>query len=200
MWAKRIGQYPGAYPNQTQMLISTIGLPGSGKTTIGKLVAAKFGMDFVQSGDVARKLAETNDAVAKELANGRLAPRDAMNKAMEDHIRDNTVLDGYPRYMAQLADLYRVSRNKGLLQVQNPIIFLWVHADPEDVWLRLSARNRADDTPMAIAQRIDTFQTETRPVLEYLFSREENVVFVAEGISVSERARNAINYIQDQWT
>lgn len=182
------------------MLIGTLGRPGSGKTTAGKIIAARLGLDYVGAGDVARKLAETDEETAAELAAGRIAPPAKMRLAMEAEIRDETLLDGFPRYLEQLADIYRIATHGGFGPPREPILFVWFDCSPEQAMSRLLKRDRSDDRPEQIIQRLSNFRIKTAPVLEYLMDRvPEQVVFVPESFSAAEAATIALNYISDQY-
>lgn len=172
-------------------MIVILGRPGAGKTTLGKNLAERWSTKHVAAGDVARELAKTDPEVAAELEAGRVAPRDKMNEAMFKFIIENRgegiILDGFPRYIAQLLDLYKAT--SGVFSV----IYLTV---PREVALyRLLARQRSDDTLAAINNRLDTFESETTPVIEWLSRRHFRRTHAIEGTlppeKVSELARLA---------
>jgi adenylate kinase family enzyme len=182
------------------MIIGTIGRPGSGKTTAGKIIASRLGLAYVGAGDVARKLAETDDETAAELAAGRIAPPRKMKEAMEKEIRDEVLLDGFPRYMEQLTDIYRIANDHRLGMPKEPILFVWFDVSPEQAMSRLLKRARTDDQKEQIIQRLSNFRIQTRPVIEYLLDRvPDQVVFVPEVFSPAEAATVALNYIKDQF-
>lgn len=171
------------------MLIFTLGPPGSGKTTASKLLAEQLTLQYVGAGDVARKLAETDEETRDLLARGQMAARGKMNLAMSEVIRrPGKVVDGYPRYMEQLADLYRV--------VSVRPIFIAFGASNHVLINRLEGRGRSDDTFANINNRLSNYFAETEPVIDYLAHRGERVLTLnTEHRSPDSCARAAATFI-----
>lgn len=181
------------------MIISTLGLPGSGKTTASKIIAERLGLKYIGAGDVARTLAMRDEETRIELDNGRIAPPVKMREAMLAAIEPNSILDGYPRYMEQLADLYyQVSQFHHLeRQTLINIVFL---CDPTHARDRLLVRGRGDDQEKQIYQRIENYRTGTLPVVNYLgVNYTDTTVFVPEQRCAHDAAKVALDYIQDNW-
>lgn len=81
------------------MLLSMSGLPGSGTTTVSKLLAGHYGVDLVNAGDVFRGLAKEHGMTLAEF--GKLAESDASIDVMIDErqkeiasTRDDIILEG----------------------------------------------------------------------------------------------------------
>lgn len=177
------------------MIISTLGLPGSGKTTASKYIANRLGMAYVCAGDISRALAETDPDVAHELAHGRITPRAKMREAMLDSLRPQTVLDGYPRYWEQLADLYYAARPH--MDCLISVVFL---CDPANAIERLRKRGRDDDSDNNIFQRIENYRQQTLPVVNYLATNKmDHTIFVPEQTCAHDAAEFAIKFIKDNW-
>jgi adenylate kinase family enzyme len=177
------------------MIISTLGLPGSGKTSASTYLAELLAYNYVGAGDVARKLAETDEETAFELSMGRIAPPTKMREAMIEKFQPATVLDGYPRYWEQLADLYYFTRRRAM-----PLIFVAFQCELAEAVRRLEKRARADDTRYQIGVRVDTYRNQTLPVLSYLMQNHgDNVVNIPQQAGPRDAAIMAYNYINDQW-
>lgn len=157
------------------MQIALMGPPGSGKTTVGKHVADKYGIPYISSGDIARELAEADPTTALSLKAGSMAPEESMRalikKRLEKAMADSGgfVVEGFPRTIAQ----YIALRMWGLMPV-----FMWMELGEADCLERLILRARTDDTPDAIARRLETYRSETRPVLRLL--EESNPVTILD--------------------
>jgi CMP/dCMP kinase len=69
------------------MLIAISGVPGSGKTTVARLVAATLGLEHVYAGDMFRRQAEERGLSLQEYL--RLAETDpSIDRALDDRMRE----------------------------------------------------------------------------------------------------------------
>lgn len=155
------------------------GAPGSGKGTQGRILGRIPGFFHCACGDVFRSLdlhSELGRTFYEYSSRGELVP-DEVTVALWQHWLDTTVLthqfepssqclilDGIPRNVPQariLADRLNVLR----------IVHL-VCRDKKQLYDRMKRRalreNRYDDaSDRTIEQRLEVYQEETRPVLEY---------------------------------
>ncbi len=92
------------------MFLIIMGPPGSGKGTQAKLLAEKYQISHISSGDIFRQAMEINDELGKELQlainKGQLVPDELTNKIVErrllkDDCHKGFILDGYPRTIGQ---------------------------------------------------------------------------------------------------
>lgn len=139
------------------------GPPGSGKSTLGRSIAREMGLHFISSGDIARKLAATDESTHTALQAGLMAPEEIMRDEIHVAIKEATmlsgpgfVLEGFPRTIAQAICLRK--------WLKEPPRFIRILLDPTDCVDRLLERARKDDTPDNIARRLKTWDTETMQV------------------------------------
>lgn len=161
------------------MRMLLIGAPGAGKGTQAELIAERFAITHISSGDLLRWHVTEGTSIgraAKEfLTRGDLVP----DAVVMDMLRKPTVaasqsggyvLDGFPRTVDQAKAAYETARGLGV--AVEVAIFLEVR--PEELTRRLLARGRGqDDTPDVIAHRLEVFEAKTRPMLDYYAQREE---------------------------
>lgn len=172
-----------------------IGPQGSGKgTQIEKLKTVLEADDErrrvvdIQTGRRFRALAarqETfaEDKVAATLDKGSLQP-DFLSavlwgQAMVDQLdpKSHLLIDGFPRTVAQIADLEDAFHffERGQVDVINLVT-------PEEVVRkRMQGRARADDTENSIEERLRWYREDTLPVVEYYRYREEATVHDIDG-------------------
>jgi adenylate kinase len=80
------------------------------------------------------------------------------------------VVEGFPRTIAQ----YIALRMWGTMPV-----YLWMNLGEAECLERLVLRARDDDTPDAIAKRLETFRDETIPILKLLQEADQVEVLTA---------------------
>ena len=160
------------------MNLIILGPQGSGKGTQAKLLAEKFGLTHLSSGDLLRAEAasgsEKGKIIANLLAKGDLLPFETVLEVLEPAIKQaksGFILDGTPRNISQTEALdHLFGENKIQL---DKVIYLSLPA--EDSLTRLLKRaqieHRADDTPETIKHRLEVYEKETAPVLDYYRSR-----------------------------
>jgi adenylate kinase len=154
------------------MNLVILGAPGSGKGTQAKILAEKANLKHVSSGDLLREAVERQDELGKEveaiMAEGKLVPDQTVLRLVRDAIleygdREGWILDGYPRTGLQAEALEDVLSSAR--EVIDAVIYLEVEADA--VIERLEKRGRKDDTADTIKKRLEVYEKETMPVLEF---------------------------------
>lgn len=159
--------------------ILLFGAPGSGKGTQGKILGSIPNLFHFACGDAFRNL-RIEDPMGRQFiefsSKGQLVPDDttialwAKNiKASTvdgefDPVRDTLVLDGIPRNVNQARILHNTLDVKA--------VFFLSCADQGKMIERLQRRalreNRLDDANLdVIKRRLDTYEHETKPVLDY---------------------------------
>ena len=157
------------------MNLLVLGPQGAGKGTQAKRISAEYGIPHVSTGDMFRALDESTELGRKVKAimdAGTLVPDDVTiamirERLAEPDAQDGFVLDGFPRNLAQAdaLDDMLASIGRGL----DAILFFDV---PDEVGLeralsRAKLESRSDDTPQAIATRLETYHRETEPIVEH---------------------------------
>ena len=162
------------------MRVLMLGAPGSGKGTHGARVAARYGVPHVSTGELLRQqiAARTElGRIAKPyMTRGDLVPDDLVLSMVVDRLIDPVpaagyVLDGFPRTVPQAKAAYEVAKEAGL--TLQAVVCLEISHD--ELIARLEARGRhhgrADDTTDTIKHRIDVYEEQTLPLLDYYTGR-----------------------------
>ena len=144
-------------------MVILFGLAGSGKSTQGQILAKKRGMTWLSVGQVLRDTGEFDEI----LKAGKLVDDDMVIKLMNREIRKirdqggDVILDGFPRdeYQAKW-----VAKN-----LSNEISrAVFIEVPKEELWARIEARGRADDTREAIERRFGIVEQNIYAILEIL--------------------------------
>ena len=175
------------------------GRQGAGKGTQCSRLIEHYGIVHISTGDMlrgavaagtemglrAKAVMDAGNLVSDEIINGIVRERLA-----EDDARQNGfVLDGFPRTTAQAEALVQILGEDEL----HVVIDLNVPLD--EVTKRMKARGRDDDTDEGIARRLELYEQETRPVLEWFEKR--GLLVAIDGLGseteITERVLSAID-------
>lgn len=152
------------------------GRQGAGKGTQCAHLVARYGVVHISTGDMlrgavaagtemglkAKAVMDAGDLVGDDIINGIVRER----LAEDDATTTGFVLDGYPRTIAQAVELTDILGHSALQAVVNLEVPL------DEVTERMKARGRADDTEEGIARRLELYEQETRPVLDWFAERD----------------------------
>lgn len=156
--------------------IVTFGAPGSGKGTQSKLIAERYNLIHISTGDLLRAeiAAGTQHGRAAEdiIAKGDLAPDAIIFEILSVEVDKNSdakgfVFDGFPRTLlqAEMFDKMLIEKNQQVTLVINLEV-------EEDVLIkRLLSRGitsgRDDDNMEVIHNRLEVYRQKTEPILDY---------------------------------
>ncbi len=156
------------------MNLIILGAPGSGKGTQADLLAEKFGLTHLSSGQLLRKEAETGSPKGKLIADllvgGQLLPFETVLDVLQPALlaaKDGFVLDGTPRDLRQSEYLeYFFNQNKITL---NKVIYLNIPIEEgvKRIMKRGQIEHRSDDNYDTVKKRMEAYQTETLPVINF---------------------------------
>jgi adenylate kinase len=162
------------------VFILILGAPGSGKGTQGKLLAERLGLPKITTGDILRAAMKNGTPLGIEAKKyydeGKLVPDSVVLGMIKDELsrpeaKNGAIFDGFPRTagQAELVDGTLAERGQRL----NHILLLDVME--EDLVRRMQNRaqveGRSDDTPEAIATRLQVYQRDTAPLIAHYAQR-----------------------------
>ena len=172
------------------MRLLIMGPQGVGKGTQAALLSEHYGIPAISTGDIFRynikNKTELGVEALKYIDKGELVPDELTNKIVKDRLakedcKNGWILDGYPRNAAQvtaldemLADLDTPLDHVGALDAARDGLL-------ERMTKRAAEQGRADDTPEAIAKRLETYEKETAPLLDTYKSRGQLVAIDGVG-------------------
>lgn len=162
--------------------IVVFGAPCSGKGTQSKRIAAKYGLRHLSTGDHFRKEIKNRTElglVAKSyIDKGSLVPdeivlKEIYRKAIRNKRANGFVFDGFPRTLQQ-AQMLDKSLSKKNLRIS---LAIYIDVDEPELIKRLLKRckdsGRSDDSVEIIKRRIDIYEKETIPLINYYLNQQK---------------------------
>ena len=163
------------------MYILILGAPGSGKGTQGRILAERLGLPKITTGDLIRTAMKEGTTplgieAKKYYDEGKLVPDSVVLGMIKDELdrpeaKTGAILDGFPRTAAQAELVDKTLAQRG--QRLNHILLLDVTED--ELVRRMRARSqvegRPDDSPEAIATRLQIYQRDTAPLIAHYTQR-----------------------------
>jgi adenylate kinase len=183
--------------------------PGAGKGTQGELLATRYGVPHLATGDMLRRHVADGTPLGKQaegyMARGELVPDEIVNQLVGASIAgpeplEGFVLDGFPRTLDQATAAYDYGRANN--RTFNAVISLVV---PEEELLRRMLERgqrdgRADDTEATVRHRQTVYDESTKPLLD--FYRDRGILIDVDGVGtvddVAERILQAIEALAPQ--
>ena len=169
--------------------ILLLGPQGSGKGTQAKRLAEEYGLVHISTGDMLRAAidegSDLGEQVKHVVESGELVSDDLIVEVMRRRLSANGaangfVLDGFPRNMAQADALDAMLRDIG----QPLDVVFELQLSDEECLKRMQQRaadeGRSDDTPEAMAKRLEIYHAETEPLVEHYRTRGNLVGIHAE--------------------
>jgi adenylate kinase len=162
--------------------------PGAGKGTQARALSEHFGIEAISTGDLLRQEVSLGTplglAARSYLDRGDLVPDELMRdmvlaEVLAADAKGGFLLDGYPRNLAQAEEAHCLARDHGI--AIDAAIYLDVRR--EELLRRLLGRagteSRGDDKEATIRHRLEVFESQTRPLLEYY--RERGLLLSVDG-------------------
>lgn len=159
-------------PGDRPFNIIPLGRSGSGKGTQAKLLAEKFNLKHISSGELFRALAKKDTFIGRRTKEtlkkgGLFADWFAfwlwVNELINLDPSQGVILDGASRRLEEAKSLDRV-----FAQLERPNLkVILIDISRQEALRRMLKRGRIDDTPRVINQRLDWFDRDVMPSVRY---------------------------------
>jgi adenylate kinase len=177
------------------MRLVLLGPPGSGKGTQAALLSERAGVPAISTGEMLREAVEQGsrlgERVREVMASGKLVDDGTMAEVVSERLAagdaaEGFVLDGYPRTLAQAADLEAILERAD--QRLDAVVAIEV---PESELIgRTMARRREDDREDVIRERLRVYRRQTEPVAAHY--RELGLLREVDGHQPIEQVTRSI--------
>ena len=178
------------------MNIILLGAPGAGKGTQATRISERFGMPHISTGDIFRANIKNQTEIgvlAKSyIDKGQLVPDEVTckiveNRLKEDDCRNGYLLDGFPRNVFQAEALEKFTKIDAVVNINIDFSLLMARLCGRRVCKNCGESyhvstlggkttcdrcdgelyQRADDNPETVQKRLDVYDAQTAPLIDY---------------------------------
>ena len=176
------------------MNIVIFGPPGAGKGTQSNLIAKKYKLHQLSTGELLRKEIKDNSELGKKISSiinlGNLVSDEIVRNLIENYIssdiyKNKLIFDGYPRNLIQAKNLDSLLKENN--QKINIALKLSVSLETikKRILERKSLEKRDDDSEVIAIKRYKTYEENIKPVID--FYKQSNLLKEVNGeASVTE--------------
>ena len=182
------------------------GAPGSGKGTQSDIIAEKYNLLHLSTGDMLREEIASGSGLGKTIdsyiSKGNLIPDELMEDLLAHRIDtlpgqiEGIILDGFPRTVKQAEALESILGDRNLRV--DALVDLDVRHD--ELIIRLLNRGktsgRSDDNISTITQRLHVYAEKTVPVNQYYIQR--GMYHRVDGMGTKQEIFERISSVIDQ--
>lgn len=156
--------------------ILLLGAPGAGKGTQAAFVIERLGVAHISTGDMLRQAVADQTEIGKKakavMDSGKLVSDEIVIAIAEERLsqpdaKKGFVLDGFPRTLAQAEALDAMLAKLGTPLEKCVAITVDTEAVIQRLLKRAELEGRADDNEETIRERMEVYDNQTAPLLDY---------------------------------
>ena len=172
-----------------------VGPPGAGKGTQAAFLSEALGVPAVSTGEMLREAVAAGTELGRQVEDimhrGHLVEDDTMAEVVRERlghgdVQGGVLLDGYPRTLRQAETLDRILHDLGV----DLDCVLVLEVPEEELVQRTLARQRADDKEDVIRRRIEVYERDTAPLVD--FYRQRGILRRVDGNQPIEKVTLAL--------
>lgn len=179
------------------MNIIILGAPGAGKGTQSQFLIDLFKLKHLSTGDMLRAEIEAATELGMQaksiMDTGELVSDSIVIRMIKERLtREGILFDGFPRTLnqAQELDKLMIANN---MEIDKVIL---LEVDNEEIIQRMLARGRADDNETTIRNRLQVYNQQTAPLIDYY--EKQNKLARIDGMgevdTISKRIEQAMQF------
>ena len=190
------------------MNIILLGAPGAGKGTQAVRLAAKYNIPHISTGDIFRSNIKGQTPigiVAKSyIDKGQLVPDEVTIQIVKERLekedcKNGYLLDGFPRTVFQAVVNVDVPLNKLLKRITGRRVCAkcgesyhvdYLNGKTDCAKCGAELIQRADDNEVTVASRLEVYEKQTAPLIEYY--AQKGVLLTVDGDGDIEKVFNSI--------
>jgi len=162
--------------NKKMQNIILLGMPGSGKGTMGKMLVEEFGFIHLSTGDLIRAEQEKKSKIGlladRLIDQGNFLPDQVVIQMFQKFIYDNPtsigyVFDGYPRTKDQAKNLHAFLLKSKMPLTAAVYLELEKMEAVERILKRAKIEGRKDDKKPVIENRVELYKKMTLPLVKF---------------------------------
>lgn len=202
--------------------IVLLGAPGAGKGTQAKLIAGRYGLPHISTGDILRANikngTELGSLAKKYIDEGKLVPDEVVVAIVKDRLaqpdcKEGFLLDGFPRTVAQaeaLGEFAAVTHAIDIEVVDEEVVkriagrrmcacgeSYHVSSHPSQTCDKCGGTlyQRDDDKEETVAARLRVYAEQTAPLIEYYAAK--GILFAVDGMKSVDEVFGQIEKVLD---
>jgi len=205
-----------------------LGAPGAGKGTQSKFITEQYGIPQISTGDILRKAVREGTEIGKMaksyMDQGKLVPDDVIIEIMKARLNEpdcskGYILDGFPRTLKQAEKLESIAQIDVVINIEvstesllerltgrrscpkcGAVYHIKFNPPPEDGKCKCGGElyQRDDDREETVRKRLETYRTQTEPLIEYYSSK--NLLKSVDGNKTPTEVFQEIKQILDKFT
>lgn len=204
------------------MKIILLGAPGSGKGTLAKKISADFNIPQISTGDLFRAIVKQDSPLANKvkaiMASGALVPDEITIELLKERIskadcKNGYILDGFPRTVNQAKALETISQIDAIILVDLAFDTIIERLSARrtcskcgEIYSALSYKSdvcekcgspvvqRDDDKPETIKNRLEVYETNTAPLINFYSDR---LFKVSNDKNIDETYKSVKTYLEN---
>jgi len=186
------------------MRLVLLGAPGAGKGTQAKKIVQRFKISHISTGNILRNEIKNDTELGRKAGNfvkeGKLVPDDLIIEIIKKELEgkqsgNGFLMDGFPRNLKQ-AKMFEITRRLTSRRICHSCNNICSTSNFKDAEITKCPEcggdliKRKDDELRVIAERLNVYEKETKPLIDYY--REHNLLVNIDGTGMENQVTERV--------